>query len=69
MSKNDVLVIKAPCFLKKSQMEQLYKGFVEEKILGVVLLPIGFEAVVVPSDVKIVVEDASGKERFTEDDS
>lgn len=59
---NDVFVIKVPYFLKKSEMDQLYKSFVEQKNLGVVLLPVGFEAVVVPSDVKIVVEDLNGKE-------
>ena len=68
MSKGDVLVIKVPYFLSKSKMQQFYKSFVEQKNLGVVLLPAGFEAAVVPSDVKIVVEDANKEEGFTEDD-
>lgn len=68
MSNGDVLVIKVSYFLKRSQMDQLYKSFVEQKNLGVVLLPPGFEATVVPSDVKIVVEELNDKEGVTEDD-
>ena len=50
---SDILVIKCDLFLNNKTYKELYEGFVNQKATGVVLLPPGYEAIVVPEDVEI----------------
>lgn len=52
----DVLVIKCNVVLKPKHYEDIYTNFVNQKAMGVVVLPLGFEATVVPDDVTIIME-------------
>lgn len=53
---SDILVIKGNLYLNRKQYEETYESFVNQKAIGVVLLPSGFEAIVVPEDVEIKME-------------
>lgn len=51
---SDILIIKSDMILKN--YNDIYEGFVNQKAHGVVLLPAGFEAIVVPEDVEIKMD-------------
>ena len=50
---SDILLIKCNMFLNSKAYKELYEGFVNQKATGVVLLPPGYEAIMVPEDVEI----------------
>ena len=52
----DILVIKCNYNLCIRDLDYVRNTFVNQKAQGVVLLPLGFEAVVVPDDIEIKIE-------------
>lgn len=52
----DLLVIKCNCNLGIRELDYVRNIFVNQKAQGVVLLPRGCEAVVVPDDIEIKIE-------------
>lgn len=60
MSK-DLLVITTKYKLSAKDYERYYDAFIEEKAMGTVLLPLGFEASVVPDDIRIKFETSTEK--------
>lgn len=52
----DVLVIKCNYNLSIRDLDYVRNTFVNQKAQGVVLLPLGFEAVVVPDDIEVKIE-------------
>lgn len=58
---NDLLVITTKHKLSGRDYERYYNAFVEEKAMGTILLPLGFEASVVPDDIRIKLETSAEK--------
>lgn len=54
----DVLVIKCNALVKPETLKKLREIFVKEKEEGVIVLPPYVEALVVPEDIEIRMEDA-----------
>lgn len=54
---SDILVIKCNTIVKPERLEDMRKTFISQKETGVIVLPAMCEAVVVPDDVEIIVEE------------
>lgn len=54
---NDVLVIKCKALVKPDKLRALRDRILKEKEEGIIVLPPIFDAVVVPDDVEIVMEE------------
>ena len=57
---SDILVIKCNAIDKPERLEDMRKTFISQKETGVIVLPAMCEAVVVPDDVEIIVEEKNG---------
>lgn len=57
----DILVIKVNMFCKPKELNDIRRYVLNQKENGVVVLPAYCEALVVPDDVKIQVEDFLGE--------
>lgn len=57
-----LLVIKAKCNLPARTFQDLYEGFLNMKAGGVVLLPYFCDALVVPNDIKIELQNEEDNE-------
>lgn len=57
----DILVVKVNMFCKGEEMDDIRNYIIAQKKMGVVLLPPYCEAVVVPEDVEIRVEESFRK--------
>ena len=53
---NDVLVIKSNFNVKPKDFEKIRKNILKQKEEGVVVIPLGFDAVIVPEDVVVKFE-------------
>lgn len=60
---SDVLVIKSRCAVRPERLRELRRNILEQKETGVVVLPSCVDAVVVPDDIKIVIDDDEMEER------
>lgn len=58
----ETLVITLPFAMRPQDKEILREKIVEDMKTGVVVLPIGSKAVMVPQNVEVVIEDERGKE-------
>jgi len=58
----DVLVIKCNAVIKPEDLKKLREIFIKEKEEGVIVLPPYVEALIVPEDVEIRVEEAETNE-------
>ena len=56
---SDILVIKCTTIVRPERLEDMRRSFIRQKEDGVIVIPAMCEAVIVPDDVKIIVE---GKE-------
>ena len=56
---SDILIIKSTALYSQEKLKQVRDSMIDQKDNGVVLLPYGFEVIVAPDNVEIVVE---GKE-------
>ena len=54
---SDVLVIKTDSFIRRDNLIEIQYDLVKQKESGVVIIPKGWEAVVVPEDVEIIYHD------------
>ena len=52
----DLLIIKCPYSLNQGEINFLYKKFISQKAKGLIMLPVGFEAVYIPHDCEIIME-------------
>jgi len=58
MTKDEILVIKINgLYVGREEKERLRKSIIEQKETGVVLLPYYAEAIIVPQDIEIKMED------------
>lgn len=57
---SDILVIKCNAIVKPERLEDMRKTFISQKETGVIVLLAMCEAVVVPDDVEIIVEEKNG---------
>ena len=57
---DQVLVVKMNILVSGDKMQKIYESILSQIETGVVLLPVGCEAIVVPKDIEIRVE---GKEK------
>ena len=55
----NILVIKCTTIVKPERLEDMRRSFIRQKEDGVIVIPAMCEAVIVPDDIKIIVE---GKE-------
>jgi hypothetical protein len=53
---SDLLVVKVNAMYKAHDLRCIHEGLVKQKATGVIILPPGCEAIVVPDDVEIKVE-------------
>ena len=53
---SDILVIRSNAIFSHKHYKEFLQTFTEQKAKGTVLLPPGFEAIVVPDDMEIKVE-------------
>lgn len=53
---SDILVLKSPYCLKRDKANELYESFVKQKESGVVIIPGGWTAELVPDDIEIVMQ-------------
>ena len=60
-SDDGLLIIKSVGFLTKEDLEYVCNEIAEQRKLGVVVLRHGWDAVLVPSDVEIKIEEKEGK--------
>lgn len=58
-----VVIIKANRLLKTKEFCDWYNHFLDQKDLGLILLPPGFTATYIPDDVEIRMEDEDGREK------
>ena len=54
--KQDILIIKCPYYMKEEDRKKMYKQFLKEKLHGLVMLPVGLEAVYIPNDCEVVID-------------
>ena len=54
---SDILIIKCNAIVKPERLEDMRRSFISQKETGVIVLPAMCEAVVVPDDVEIIVEE------------
>lgn len=54
----DVLVIKCRAVIKPEKLNEFRETFIKQKAEGVVVIPPYFDALVVPEDIEIRMEDA-----------
>ena len=59
---SDILVIKCNALVHPEELKNLQKGFIKQKEEGVIILPAMCDAIVVPDDIKIVVEGKEAEE-------
>ena len=52
-----LLVLQCPWVIKPSAYEDTYNSFLQQKAMGVVLLPPGYKALYIPKDVEIKMEE------------
>lgn len=57
MVKDDILVVKCGAFLKPDKMEELHEKLIKQKETGVIVLPVYCDAVIVPKDTEIRMEE------------
>lgn len=53
MNKDEILIIKPDYPVKKTDMPIVYRNMLDQMKNGLVLLPFGYEAVIVPKDVEL----------------
>lgn len=53
---DQVLVVKMNTLVSGDKMQKIYESILSQVEKGVVLLPVGCEAIVVPKDIEIRVE-------------
>lgn len=63
----DILVVKLNMFLRDSELRKIYDSILRQKENGLILLPPYCDAQVVPENVKIVVEDPTGRKESEPD--
>lgn len=59
---SDVLVIKCRCAVRPERLRELRRDVLAQKETGVIVLPSCVDAVVVPDDIKIVIDDDDKEE-------
>lgn len=57
----DILVIRVNAFCRQKELNDIYRWVASQKETGTVVLPHYCEALVVPEDIEIRVEDLSGE--------
>lgn len=57
----DILVVKVNMFCKTKELNDIRRCILSQKESGVVVLPPYCEAVAIPDDIEIRIEDISGK--------
>jgi hypothetical protein len=57
----DILVVRCNSYLKSDEYSNLYECLQNQKAMGVVLLPNHLEAIVVPNDIEIKIEEKEFK--------
>ena len=55
---NDILIIKSRIVIKPEKLNEFREMFIKQKAEGVVVIPPYFDALVVPEDIEIRMEDA-----------
>lgn len=55
----DILVVKTKVYLKTDAYKQLYTSLITQKENGLVIIPAYCEAVVVPNNIEIKMEDTN----------
>lgn len=56
-----MIIIKSNYFLKKETLEEYRELFNKQKESGVIVLPVGFEALITEDeDIKVIANDAGG---------
>lgn len=58
MTKDEILVLRCKCALKKEDMEKLRRSVLRQVFEGVVLLPDYVEPLIVPAGIEIRIEEA-----------
>jgi len=53
---NSLLVVKVSTPLKTDVLHKVHEEIIKQKEMGVVVLPVGYEALLVPKDIEIQVE-------------
>jgi hypothetical protein len=61
MTQNEILVVETKMMLSEEALCKLHKNLLEQKTTGVIVLPAGFYATIVPSDLEIVMKDGGIK--------
>ena len=59
---SDVLVIKSRHAVRPERLRELRRDILTQKETGVIVLPSCVDAVIVPDDIKIVIDDEDKKE-------
>lgn len=59
---SDILVIRCNALVHPETLKNLQKGFIKQKEDGVIVLPAMCDAVIVPDDIKIIVEEKEVEE-------
>lgn len=54
---SDVLVIKSRCAVRPERLRELRRNILEQKETGLIVLPSWVDDVVVPDDIKVVIDD------------
>lgn len=54
---SDVLVIKCRCAVRPERLRELRRNILEQKETGLIVLPSWVDVVVVPDDIKVVIDD------------
>lgn len=52
---SDVLLLRSPYALKKDAIKKIHDNLVEQKESGVVLVPFGWKAEIVPENIEIIM--------------
>lgn len=60
---SDVLVIKSGHAVRPERLRELRRDILTQKETGVIVLPSCVDAVIVPDDIKIVIDDEEREER------
>ena len=54
---SDILIIKSTALYSQEKLKQVRDSIIDQKDNGVILLPYGFEVIVAPDDVEIIMEE------------
>lgn len=58
-----MIIIKSYYFLPKEKLEEYRKLFIKQKESGLIILPVGFEALITEDeDIKVITNDGEGAE-------